>query len=234
MRKPINMSDYSSPENLLRLFEVKFTRTLESASPQYDESSDDVFSGFISNVELKEREHGNLSDYSGAIHVKCLTSPDINDYYILSICSFITAKRYYERQEFITSAGHLCNAYHYLGIAEGMSNNMAMYDIAQEFIKTRKEIGAKGGKAKAQIYTKLIPAVSKLLVTEEPTNGWKSKREAADTLSANLAKRKKFPDIINENEVDRIERARNWIYKSLTTKGSPLHLEFENGRKINK
>lgn len=233
MQKPINMSDYSSPENLLRLFEVKFTRTIESDSPQHEDSNDDVFTGFISNVEANAKKHGSILDYRGHMVLKCLTSPDINDYYILSICSFITAKRYYERQEFIKSAGHLCDAYHDLGIAEGMFNNKAMYNTAQKFIKTRKEIGAKGGKSKAEVYTKLIPIVSKLLVTQKPTNGWKSKTEAADVLSSVLAKRKRFPNVQDEDESERVERARNWIYKSLTTKGSPLHLEFENVRKAN-
>lgn len=231
MRKPINMSDYSSPENLLRIFEVRFTRTFESDSPQHEDLNNDAFNDFINDVESKAREHGDILNYSHYLVVKCLTSPELNDYFIRSICSFIIAKRCYERQEFIKSAGHLCDAYHYLGTAEGMIDNKAMYNTAQKFIKTRKEIGAKGGKAKAQIYTNLIPTVSKLLLKKKPTNGWKSKSEAADALSLLLAKRKKFPDVINENEVERTERARNWIYKLLTTKGSPLHLEFENTRK---
>lgn len=231
MKEPVNLSDYSSVENLLLIFEYEFNRALESISPQHDESSIDVFEIFISNVESNAREYGSILDYSHYLIVKCLTSLDINDYYILSICSFITAKHHFERQEFIESLGHLCDAYKHLGFADGVSNNKELYGLVQKFIKTRKKIGAKGGKAKAQIYTNLIPTVSKLLVDKQPPEGWKSKSEAADVLSSLLAKRKKFPGDINENEVDRTERARNWIYKLLTTKDSPLHLEFENVRK---
>lgn len=231
MHEAINMSDYSSVENLLRIFERNFTEAFLADYPNLDPPVDNLFSSFVRETEIKEREYGGFSDYTGIITVKCFTAPEIIDYYKLSMCSFIIAKRYYEKNELLKAAGYLSEAYRNLGIAEGMNINNAMYKAAQKFITGRKKSGEKGGKAKAQIYTKLIPTVSKLLAEKTPTNGWTSKSEAADTLSPLLAKRKKFPDVINENEVDRIERARNWIYKWLTTKGSPLYLEFENGRK---
>lgn len=232
MRKPIKMSDYSSPENLLRIFEVKFINIFEKDFPNIEESTDTMFSSCVSNVEIQARKYKSLSDYSGTIIAECLTAPDIVKYLKLSICSFITAKHYYEKNEILNFAGHLCEAHRYLGIANGMNINGAMYNSAQKFFKDRKEIGAKGGKAKAAIYTSLIPVVSKLLVTLKPIGGWKSKSEAADVISSILANRKKFPSVRNENESDRVERARQWIYKSITTKSTPLYSEFDNVKKV--
>lgn len=241
-------TNYSSFANLLNTFSYKFSSDVCSMRPEFEPRFDDIFPDMVQDVQqsIQANECDNhmqlgieepttidkISTFSESVYLTTLTQPEIASFVTLSLCSYLMAKVLSETSQdnLLEAVSRLNDAYHYLGVAVGISINEFLFDESQEILGQRKRAAASGGSA-AKGFNKMTAQIKQLLVDLKPENGWRNKSDAARKIAEVFLHDPEYPGKKTSDREEDIGRITQHVKNKLSDRKSDLPDFFEENKR---